>query len=439
MRELSNSPEDHESTLLHSTRCAVGPHDSMRCSIEITDERLTRIWHDRATSFATASKSIDIDLSGFLVMPGLVNAHDHLQFALYPNLGNPTYLNYIEWGEDIHAAFSETIAMHKSVPREVRLWWGGIRNLLCGVTTVCHHDPLWPELQRADFPVRVVQQYGWAHSLALGGDLRKAHSVTPDGRAFILHSSEGVDDLARQEVFGLDRLGVLDASTVLVHGLSLDEAGVALMQERRASLIVCPSSNQFLFGRLPDMELLGTIENIALGSDSPLTATGDLLDEIRFAIASCGIAPDRVYRMVTETPATILHLEDGEGTLNMSGPADLIAVRDTGDDAADRLRTLSMTDIELVIIRGQIQLASETVWKLLPPRVKHGLEPLWIDGSIRWLRAPVKELLRKAEAVLGSGEVRLGGRRVANGMMDSTAVVSMAGSNKLLARCAGRT
>ena len=97
-----------------------------------------------------------------------------------------------------------------------------------------------------------------------------------------------------------------------------------------------------------------------------------------------------------------------------------------------------MTDIELVIIRGQIQLASETVWKLLPPRVKHGLEPLWIDGSIRWLRAPVKELLRKAEAVLGSSEVRLGGRRMANGM-DSTAVVSRADSNKLLARCAGRT
>jgi hypothetical protein len=213
-------------------------------------------------------------------------------------------------------------------------------------------------------------------------------------------------------VYELDRLGVLDASTVLVHGLALDKAGIALMQKRQASLIVCPSSNQFLFGRIPDMELLGTMENIALGSDSPLTAAGDLLDEIRFAIETCGIPPDRAYRMVTGLPATILHLECGEGTLALLGPADLIAVRDTGDDAAERLRTLTMTDIELVIIRGRVQLASETVYKLLPPQVRHGLEPLWIDGSIRWLRVPVKELLRKAEAVLGFGEVRLGGRLI---------------------------
>jgi hypothetical protein len=184
------------------------------------------------------------------------------------------------------------------------------------------------------------------------------------------------------------------------------------------------------------MELLGTMENIALGSDSPLTAAGDLLDEIRFAIECCGIAPDRAYRMVTETSATILHLEDGEGALAMPGPADLIAIRDTGEDAAERLWMLSMTDIELVIIRGQVQLASETVWQLLPPQVKHGLEPLWIEGSVRWLRAPVMELLRKAEAVLGSGEVRLAGRMVRR--PDSTTALFTTDSNELLVRSGGR-
>jgi cytosine/adenosine deaminase-related metal-dependent hydrolase len=412
MHEVSALPEEHEATSLHGGRCAVGPHDSVRGSIEISDGRLRSIGSDRATSFATAPKGIDIDLSGFLVMPGLVNAHDHLHFALYPNLGNPPYRNYIEWGEDIHATLDDRITTHQSISKDVRLWWGGIRNLLCGVTTVCHHDPLWPTLVRNDFPVRVVRQFGWAHSPALGGDLRKARSATPSGRAFILHACEGIDDRARQEVCELDRLGILDASTVLVHGLALDKAGIALMQERQASLIVCPSSNQFLFGTTPDMELLGTMENIALGSDSPLTAAGDLLDEIRFAIEFCGITADRAYRMVTGIPATILHLEYGEGALAPLGPADLIAVRDTGDDAAERLRTLTMSDIELVVRRGRVQLASETVYKLLPPQPKHGLEPLWIDGSIRWLRVPVKELLRKAEAVLGFGQVRLGGRLI---------------------------
>ncbi len=345
-------------------------------------------------------------------MPGLINAHDHLQFATFPRLGNPPYQSYIDWGEDIHATLSQVIAKHKSVSRHVRLWWGGIRNLLCGVTTVCHHDKLWPELQREDFPVRVVQRYGWAHSFALGGDLQQAYSATPEGCAFIVHACEGVDDAARGELAGLDGFGVLDANTVLVHGLAIDEAGVALMQERKASLIVCPSSNQFLYRRLPDMELLGRVENVALGNDSPLSAKGDLLDEVRFAIESCSIAPDQAYRMVTETAAKVLRLREGKGSIEISGAADLIAIRDTGNNAADKLRTLSMTDIEFVMVEGQVQLASEKIRPLLPPHMKQGLEPLWIDGVIRWLRAPVKKLLQEAEAVLGAGEVRLGGRAV---------------------------
>ena len=407
------SGEGHkEQVVIHGTRYAEGPQESKYGSLEITGGQISRILSRSSSLQATQSDSIEIDLTGFLVMPGLINAHDHLEFALFPRLAHSPYRNYIDWGEDIHQKFPEVIAKHRSVPKDLRVWWGGIRNLLCGATTVSHHNPLWPELQRSDFPVRVVQQYGWAHSLALGGDLRAARAATPEGRPFIVHACEGVDELAREELWGLDRSGLLDASTVLVHGLAIDAAGVELLQERGVSLIVCPSSNNFLFGELPDMERLGRIENVALGNDSPLTAEGDLLDEIRFTIRSCGIAPRSAYRMVTGAPAAILRLEEGEGSIRVSSVGDLVAVRDTDQDAADRLRTLSMTDVEFVMIQGRVQLASEAILERLPPTATQGLEPLWIDGTIRWLRAPVKELLRATEEVLGAGGVQLGSRRV---------------------------
>ena len=151
MRDLADRAEDWEIDLLHGARCAVGPYETLRASVEIQDGRIVCIRRDTARLSLNPSRRMDMDLTGYLIMPGLVNAHDHLQFALYPRLGDGPYSNYIEWGEDIHAVHSVTIAKHKSVPRDVRLWWGGIRNLLCGVTTVCHHDRLWPALQSRDF------------------------------------------------------------------------------------------------------------------------------------------------------------------------------------------------------------------------------------------------------------------------------------------------
>jgi cytosine/adenosine deaminase-related metal-dependent hydrolase len=227
-----------------------------------------------------------------------------------------------------------------------------------------------------------------------------------------VHACEGIDGQAREEIFKLDRLGLLDASAVLVHGLAVDDAGIALLKKRRVSLIICPSSNLFLFGELPNMALLGTIENVTLGNDSPLTAAGDLLDEVRFAMDACGIVPDAAYRMVTEASAAVLRLSDAEGTIKVSGRADLIAIRDTGQDPAVRLQDLSMRDVEFVMIGGRVQLASKAIVERLPSHASEGLESLWIDGIVRWLRAPVRELLREAEEVLGVGEVRLGGRRI---------------------------
>jgi hypothetical protein len=116
--------------------------------------------------------------------------------------------------------------------------------------------------------------------------------------------------------------------------------------------------------------------------------------------------------MITDLPAAILRLANGEGHVRESGCADFIAVRDNGDPPHKRLLTLSWRDVEFVMIAGMVQLASEDVWRLLPPAARQGMEPLRIDGEIRWLRAPVQHLLQQAEAVLGVGKVRLGERAV---------------------------
>jgi ubiquinone/menaquinone biosynthesis C-methylase UbiE len=391
IREFAGSEAKPESSAtLLGGQCSLGPDESVSAALRISGTRVTTIVSGRLSSCARPVLGPVIDLSDYLLLPGFVNAHDHLEFALFPRMANPPYPNASAWANDIQHDCAGVIQKHRSVPRDVRLWWGGIRNLLCGVTTVCHHNAPEPELRRTDFPVRVSQDSGWGHSLAFGGDLRAARAAAPKGSAFIVHACEGVDRDAWEELWKLDRLGVLDENTVIVHGLAIDDEGAALLQQRGTSLIVCPSSNQFLFASVPDMQRFYNIHRVALGSDSPR----------------------RAYQMATLEPAAILRLREGEGSIRVDGRADLIAVRHTGCDGTERLPALSAADVEFVMIGGRVQLASETILKRLSPAARQGLEPLWFDGTIRWLRAPVKELLTRAEDILGVGTLRLGGKLI---------------------------
>src|SRR5205823_494041 len=66
----------------------------------------------------------EIDCSGSFIYPGLINAHDHLEFNLFPRLGEPPYPNAYEWGKDLHRRWKEAIGKIQGIPLRYRLWWG---------------------------------------------------------------------------------------------------------------------------------------------------------------------------------------------------------------------------------------------------------------------------------------------------------------------------
>jgi hypothetical protein len=88
-----------------------------------------------------ASDETVINFDDAIAFPGLINSHDHLDFNLFPSLGEKLYQNYTEWGKQIHQDYSNEIAAILKIPTSLRERWGIYKNLICGVTTVVNHGP----------------------------------------------------------------------------------------------------------------------------------------------------------------------------------------------------------------------------------------------------------------------------------------------------------
>jgi hypothetical protein len=326
----------------------------------------------------------------------LINAHDHLQLNSLPPLElGSSYQNVREWITDINARrrSDPLFEAQVRVPRETRLAVGGIKNLLSGVTTVAQHDPLYSCLTDPDFPTAVVRQYGWSHSLYIDGEIAvgNAYRRTPAAWPWIIHMAEGVDAEAATEWLRLERLGCVAGNTLVVHGVALDEAARSRLAGAGAGLIWCPSSNLRLFGKTVQVATLARLGRVALGTDSRLSGSRDLLEELRLAARVGDLGEPTLEALVTSAAARLLRLSD-RGALHPGLRADIVVLR-----RGARLSDATRTDLRLVLRDGHPRYGEVALARTVEPGVPW--RSIRLDGFPKALEPGIAGMLEKLGSI----------------------------------------
>lgn len=321
-----------------------------------------------------------IDAGGDIVMPGMINGHNHLPMAIYRGVRStnphPTLFNFFFPLE----AATLTPELIRAGARQA-----AIESAMGGVTTVTntyyHAEEVAASVAEVGirgvigqtvmgFPVvDAPTPYGgyenaknyireWKgnalitpavaphseYTVAIEWIRKCKELADQEGVPYLLHMAEspvekekmekdfGVDFKGRSIVQYLDDEGVLGERLVAAHAIFVDEADMEILKERGVGVSHNPKSNSSNFS--PSWRMYKRGLDVGLGTDGPLSVSKmDIFGQIAFAqqaMESFGDPKDDtpfdwIY-MATMGGARALDQEDEIGSLEVGKKADVIIV-----------------------------------------------------------------------------------------------------------------
>ena len=336
------------------------------------------------------SRADVVDLGNVAILPGLVNAHTHLELSWMRNRVPPA-TKFTDWVKTLFAirgrpdagmsdaqvaAIAEAI---EELQASGTAAIGDISNSLrsvgpmrrANVDGVVFHEllgfkerdgallestrALRVEASGAGARVSLAPHAPYSTSLELFGAIRSAVSAS-DCRIMSVHLGESPEEVELLEkgtgpwrgmlemigawrsdwaipgcgpVSYLDQHGLIDEHTLVVHGVQFGDADLRRLKELGATVITCPRSNQWVgVGYPPIGQFYQSGVKVAVGTDS-LASVEDLnlFSELK---TMRWLAPDvpaaRILESATLTGARALGLGDALGSLTPGKRAEMIAV-----------------------------------------------------------------------------------------------------------------
>lgn len=382
--------------------------------VAINGGRITALGAMADLSAAISGRRV-IDAAGRLVMPGLVNAHNHAAMTLFRGLADD--LPLMTWLQE-HIFPAEA----RFVNEEMVYWCtklAAAEMLMGGTTTVAdgyfHEDAAAQAFVESgmravaaqgviDFPapgvpdparnIEAAEGYiekwrGKCQRLTPAVFCHSPYTCSPETvrRAkelarrhdvpFFIHLAETRDEVLQirerenaSPVQYLAGLGVLDARSVAVHCVWLEREDLDILQRAGAAVVTCPESNMKLAsGIAPVKEMLDRGMILGLGTDG--CASNNDLDLFR-EMDMCAklhkvhhqdptvLPATQVLKMATLGGARALGLDHLTGSLEPGKRADLIIINLRSPrltpfhNSSLLVYAAAAADVETVIIDGEL-------------------------------------------------------------------------------------
>ncbi|NHA02946.1 amidohydrolase family protein [Mucilaginibacter sp. HC2] len=361
---------------------------------QIVNVRINKGKIEEVTPVSITGDAPDLQFDGALVFPGLINSHDHLDFNLFPQLGNRTYKNYTEWGAYIHQQYKPEINHVLRVPAPLRISWGIYKNLLCGVTTVVNHGERLP-LDNA--LINVFEETQDLHSVGFEKLWRlKLNNPLKRHLPVVIHTGEGTDETASTEIDSLIRWNKGHRSLIGIHAVAMTAKQAANFK----GIVWCPESNYYLLNKTAPINQLKLHAAILFGTDSTLTGNWNIWDHIAMARKTGLLTDEELFHSLNNNAAKIWQMNTGE--ISSGENADLVIARiKDGTSALDSFYNLNAARLLLVMHKGNIRLFDQELLQQLAPVLKGGgFSLIRIENTYKYVEGNLGELIEQIHAYL---------------------------------------
>lgn len=300
-----------------------------------------------------------------------INAHDHLISNWYPPARDRNvYTNAHIWVNEMRDSESvqeRNRVFVNSIPMNFNRGNGKLlailgcyKNIFSGVTILQDHAPKQAKSYYDLFPINVVRNYRQCHSLTLGNFWGGEEPVdewkaTEGKEPFILHLGEGLDEKTRNEFSLLKEMNLLQPNTMIIHGISLSKKEIEECAQTGSTICWCPFSNYFLIGKTLDIDACleyGT--NVVIATDSTLSGSINILQEIRFAQSKFPhIEMKTIYRMISQNAVRALFLPEKNGGLSEKTNENILLINAKKKDPMENLTVIDYDDIVLLVHKAK--------------------------------------------------------------------------------------